>query len=64
MYGEYIYIDNILSMVVIIFCILLVASFSIAQVWKKGEKILYIICIICTIIIIVNLAVYFAWPYM
>jgi len=34
------------------------------QVWKKGEKILYIICIICTIIIIVNLAVYFAWPYM
>ncbi|MHA1270603.1 MAG: hypothetical protein ACTSPY_12495 [Candidatus Helarchaeota archaeon] len=64
MYGEYIYMDIILSAVLIIFVSILVASFVLAQIWKKGEKVLYIICGICTSLIIANLVMYFLWPYL
>jgi hypothetical protein len=63
MYGEYIIIDNYLSLIVSILIIVLVASFLTAQVWKKSGKILYIVCAICTILVIVNLVMYFAWPF-
>ncbi|MBD3226964.1 MAG: hypothetical protein GF329_02155 [Candidatus Lokiarchaeota archaeon] len=63
MYGEYVIMDNYLSFIVSILCIIMVACFTTAQIWKKWEKVLYIICGICTAVIIVNLVIYFAWPY-
>jgi len=63
MYGELVYIDNWLSLIVSILIIILVSSFLTAQIWKKAEKILYIICGICVGLVIANLAIYYAWPY-
>ena len=63
MIGEYIIMDNFLSFAVTILIIILVASFVLAQVWEKREKIFYVLCGICTVLVIINLVIYFAWPF-
>ncbi|MHA1311750.1 MAG: hypothetical protein ACTSQO_12630 [Candidatus Helarchaeota archaeon] len=63
MYGEFVYIDNYLSFVLVISVLILVASFMAAQISKKYDKLFYIICAAFTVIIIINLGLYYAWPY-